>query len=451
MIKELEGKGYRKFNGSRGTGILYSENDLVYRRENLYFALLLIVSIMVYIAMLISIVGIAILAGIFLFYWFIHNLSMVNIRKNGVKVSEQQFSAFYAQAREVAERMKLKEVPDIYVMQSGGVLNAFAARFGLKNMVVLYSDVFALLEEQGEEEVLYILAHEFAHIKRKHVGYGWLLMPGLILPFLGNAYSRACEFTCDRYGAYYSQSFEGAKNALVILAIGPQLYRKVDQTVFMQQISAEGGMFSWMDELMSTHPNLPRRIHSVSAFFNNEDTPEIQTSKRGIVLGIAGLVLASVLLFAGVWWGFKQFEESFLLNGIFSDEELTYTYDTSGMTELMLAVVEGDMEALKEYAADTAMLNEVNDEGYTALHLAVMESNHEAAEYLLTQGADPNTMDIYEFTPLMEAVTYDDLLMTELLLTYGADKTITNSQGYDAYGYALDYGYTDIAQYIQNF
>lgn len=430
---------------------MYSENDLVYRRENLYFALLLIVSIMVYIAMLISIVGIAILAGIFLFYWFIHNLSMVNIRKNGVKVSEQQFSAFYAQAREVAERMKLKEVPDIYVMQSGGVLNAFAARFGLKNMVVLYSDVFALLEEQGEEEVLYILAHEFAHIKRKHVGYGWLLMPGLILPFLGNAYSRACEFTCDRYGAYYSQSFEGAKNALVILAIGPQLYRKVDQTVFMQQISAEGGMFSWMDELMSTHPNLPRRIHSVSAFFNNEDTPEIQTSKRGVVLGIAGLVLASVLLFAGVWWGVKQFEESFLLNGIFSDEELTYTYDTSGMNELMLAVVEGDMEALKEYAADTAMLNEVNEEGYTALHLAVMESNHEAAEYLLTQGADPNTMDIYEFTPLMEAVTYEDLLMTELLLTYGADKTITNSQGYDAYGYALDYGYTDIAEYIQNF
>lgn len=430
---------------------MYSENDLVYRRENLYFALLLIVSIMVYIAMLISIVGIAILAGIFLFYWFIHNLSMVNIRKNGVKVSEQQFSAFYAQAREVAERMKLKEVPDIYVMQSGGVLNAFAARFGLKNMVVLYSDVFALLEEQGEEEVLYILAHEFAHIKRKHVGYGWLLMPGLILPFLGNAYSRACEFTCDRYGAYYSQSFEGAKNALVILAIGPQLYRKVDQTVFMQQISAEGGMFSWMDELMSTHPNLPRRIHSVSAFFNNEDTPEIQTSKRGVVLGIAGLVLASVLLFAGVWWGVKQLEESFLLNGIFSDEELTYTYDTSGMNELMLAVVEGDMEALKEYAADTAMLNEVNEEGYTALHLAVMESNHEAVEYLLTQGADPNTMDIYEFTPLMEAVTYDDLLMTELLLTYGADKTITNSQGYDAYGYALDYGYTDIAEYIQNF
>lgn len=430
---------------------MYTENDLVYRKENLYFTLLFIVSVMVYIAMFVSIIGIAILAGFCLFYWFIHNLSMVNIRKNGVKVSERQFPDFYAQAREVTERMKLKEMPDIYVMQSGGVLNAFATKFGLKNMVVLYSDVFALMEEQGEEEVLYILAHEFAHIKRKHVGYGWLLMPGLILPFLGNAYSRACEFTCDRYGAYYSQSFEGAKNALVILAIGPQLYRNVDQSVYMQQISAEDGMFSWMDELMSTHPNLPRRLHAVSEFFNKEETPEVKTSKKGLILGILGLLLTSALLVAGGWWVLKQIENMAFLESDFSEEDFSYTYETDSMNELMLAVVEGDMDILKEYAADKSMLHEVNDEGYTALHLAVMESNHEAAEYLLEQGADPNTMDIYEFTPLMEAATYDDLLMTEILLTYGADKTITNSEGNDAYRYALDYGYTDVAQYIQNF
>ena len=130
---------------------MHSENDLVYRKENLYFTLLVITSILVYFAMIISIVGIVFLAVLFLFYWFIHNLTMVNIRKNGVKISERQFPAFYAQAAAVAEQMNLKEVPDIYVMQSGGILNAFATKFGLKNMVVLYSDVFALIEEQGEK------------------------------------------------------------------------------------------------------------------------------------------------------------------------------------------------------------------------------------------------------------------------------------------------------------
>lgn len=432
---------------------MYSEKDLVYSRENVYFTLLFIASIMVYIVMVISIVGIAILAVLFLVYWFLHNLTMVNVRKNGVKVSERQFPTFYAQAGEVAARMNLKEIPDIYVMQSGGVLNAFATKFGLKNMVVLYSDVFALMEEQGEEEVLYILAHEFAHIKRKHVGYGWLLMPGLMLPFLGNAYSRACEFTCDRYGAYYSQSFEGAKNALVILAIGPQLYRNVDQSVFMQQISAEGGMFSWMDELLSTHPNLPRRLHTVSAFFNKEETPEIKTSKSGLVLGIMSLVVMFVLLLGGSLWIFKEIEQSaqsaFLSTGYVDGFE--ESYDQEGFTELMSAVEEGDMSAVEELALDDTMLNEVNAEGYTALHLAVLESDYEAVEYLLEQGADPDTIDIYDYTPLMEAVTNGDATMVELLLTNGADKSMKDSAGYDAHWYAVEFGYNEIAEYIQNF
>ena len=430
---------------------MHSENDLVYRKENLYFTLLVITSILVYFAMIISIVGIVFLAVLFLFYWFIHNLTMVNIRKNGVKISERQFPAFYAQAAAVAEQMNLKEVPDIYVMQSGGILNAFATKFGLKNMVVLYSDVFALIEEQGEKEVLYILAHEFAHIKRKHVGNGWLLMPGLAFPFLGTAYSPACEYTCDRYGAYYSQSYESAKNALVILAIGPQLYRQVDHSVFMQQIATESGIFSWIDEIMSTHPNLPRRMHELSMFFDKAETQDIKTSKKGLILGIGSLILVTVLLVFSGFWVFKQIEEMVLQEGNLFSDELSYGYDTESMNELMLVVKDNDMDAIKEYAADLSILNETNSEGYTALHIAVIESNYEAAEYLLEQGADPNTMDMYEYTPLMEAATYDDFEMTELLLTLGADKTIKDSQGDDAYQLALDFGYTDIAEYIHNF
>ena len=130
--------------------MLFSENELVYRKEKIYFMLVVIVSILIYLAMLVSIVGIVILAVLTLLYWFIHNLTMVSIRKNGVKISEQQFPHFYAQAVTVAEQMNLKEMPDMYVMQSGGILNAFAAKFGMKNMVVLYSDIFALVEEQGK-------------------------------------------------------------------------------------------------------------------------------------------------------------------------------------------------------------------------------------------------------------------------------------------------------------
>ena len=91
------------------------------------------------------------------------------------------------------------------------------------------------------------------------------------------------------------------------------------------------------------------------------------------------------------FWVFKQIEEMVLQEGNLFSDELSYGYDTESMNELMLAVKDNDMDAIKEYAADLSMLNETNSEGYTALHIAVIESNYEAAEYLLEQGTDPNT------------------------------------------------------------
>lgn len=173
---------------------MFSEKDLVYKREKMYFAFIFIISMLVYVALLFSIVGIIIAIVLLLTYWILHNVTMSNIRKNGARITKQQFPQFHEQAQQLAARMNIN-MPNIYVIQSGGVLNAFATKFGIKNMVVLYSDVFALIDEGGEDEVLYVLAHEFAHVKRQHVGYSWLLMPGLAMPFLGKAYSRACEFS----------------------------------------------------------------------------------------------------------------------------------------------------------------------------------------------------------------------------------------------------------------
>ena len=428
---------------------MHSDKELIYHKEKFYFVILIVVSLLVYLAFIISIVGIVILALFIVLYWFIHNLTLVNIRKNGVKISEMQFPSFYAKAVNVAQQMNMKDVPDIYVIQSGGILNAFATKFGLRNMVVLYSDIFALIEEQEETEVLYILAHEFAHIKRKHVGYGWLLMPGLALPFLGNAYSRACEFTCDRYGAYYSQSYESAKNALTILAVGPQLYKHVDQAVFTQQIASESGAFSWLDEIMSTHPNLPRRIHALDLFFNREQTDIIKTSKKGVVLGSGLLILGCVLTVFSMFWFTKQIGDSLLLGNDLYTDDYTYGYDEESMNPLMHAVLANDLEQVKEHASNE-MLNEQNADGYTALHFAVLTSNYDAAVYLLEQGADPNSVDYYyEYTPLMDAVTFESYELTELLLQFDADKTFKTSEGYDAYTLATDYEYNDIAKLLE--
>ena len=124
-----------------------------------------------------------------------------------------------------------------------GTLNPFATRFFGKNMVVVFSEIFDLSEEEQEEELLFVLAHEFAHIKRRHVMVHLLLFPAMFIPFLGEAYLRACEYTCDRYAAYYVGNLDAAKEALSMLAIGKKLSSKMSKEAYVEQIRGGSGFF----------------------------------------------------------------------------------------------------------------------------------------------------------------------------------------------------------------
>lgn len=167
----------------------------------------------------------------------IQGLFIGNLRGNSVRVSETQFPEVYNLAQNLAGKMGLNPVPAIYVLQSGGLLNAFATRFIGRNFVVIYSDVLELAYEKGESSLGFVIGHELAHIHRKHLTLKWLLYPSTLIPFLGPAYSRACEYTCDRYGAYYQP--DGAIPGLLVLAAGKKLYHSVNAQEFSRQ--AENG------------------------------------------------------------------------------------------------------------------------------------------------------------------------------------------------------------------
>ena len=127
--------------------------------------------------------------------------SLAQIRGNGVRVSERQFPAIHSVAVELEARLGLAKRPAIYVLQSNGVLNAFAAKFVRRDIVVLNSDLLELVADRAGDEIAFVLAHELAHVKRRHVLWRLLLAPAAVEPFKWQAYSRACEFTCDRIAA----------------------------------------------------------------------------------------------------------------------------------------------------------------------------------------------------------------------------------------------------------
>jgi Zn-dependent protease with chaperone function len=243
-----------------------SPRQLVNPRERFLYAIILLVSVLVYGGLVFATLSDPKVGATVVFYGiiflllgiFAHGLALGRIRGNSVRVSERQFPLLHRVTAAHARRLGLSRVPDVYVMQSGGLLNAFATRFLGRDFVVVYSDVLELALAQGEAAVGFIIGHELAHVWRGHLKHRWLTAPGRLFPYLGAAYSRACEYTCDRVGAFCQP--DGAISGLLALAAGKQLHPHVDVREFAAQAEADEGFWIRRAELVSSHPRLPKRV-----------------------------------------------------------------------------------------------------------------------------------------------------------------------------------------------
>ncbi len=384
---------------------------------------------------LFSIIGIVIIGVLMLLSYFIHALSMASIRRNGIRLSNQQFPDMYEKAEMLAQKMELKKMPNIYVMESSGFLNAFATRFFGKNMVVVYSEIFDLSEEGREDELLFVLAHEFAHLKRRHVLVHMLVLPAMYVPFVGEAYLRACEYTCDRYAAYYVDNIGAAKKALAMFAIGKKLSSKVNQEAFVEQIREESGFFAWLNEKLSSHPDLPKRINALDYWVHPEQYSLVREKKKGAVIG----TIVVIVLFVSVTSAVIAIAANASTLAAFMEEDSLPAEEVIDISPLSQAAEDNDTETLQQLIGDGANLEEKDSDGSTALQYAVMMGNLEAAEMLLEHGANVNTKDDWESTALMNAVfNSSDPEIVQLLLKHGADPSLKDSEGYTAYDYAVE-------------
>ncbi len=243
--------------------------SLVHPKERIYFGVSLLISLLVYLVLIIRVPIVYLLYGVIgiIISLGAHGLLIGRLRGNGIRISEKQFPEVYRLAQQIGSQIGFTPVPRIYVLQAGGALNAFATRFLGRNFVIIYSDVLELAYEEGESALAFVICHELAHIKRKHLTWRWLLYPSALIPFLRPAYSRACEYTCDRYGAHYRP--DGAVGGLLVLAAGKKLYRNVEAREFSNQADTERGFWIWFSEVLSTHPNLPKRLKALGLDIGN--------------------------------------------------------------------------------------------------------------------------------------------------------------------------------------
>lgn len=279
---------------SSNTSKFFVEKVFVTKKENFYFILTLIISILINLILLVCTFFFGYL--LILFYvaiiaLFVQGLAVGYIKQNAVKITQDQFGDIYQKVSDISFKLHLQRTPEIYLMQSDGILNAFATKFLFEDYVVLYSDILELAYQEGEDAVNYVIAHELAHVKRNHLSKNRVLFWGLLIPFLGTAYSRACETTCDNIATYFvpEKPIEG----LLALMAGKKLYKKVNVKEMLSTAAKDYGFWAWLSEVNSTHPPLAKRVYNVLKVQNAilGTNSELVSGKEKFVLSTSYKVL----------------------------------------------------------------------------------------------------------------------------------------------------------------
>ncbi|MBW3085005.1 Protease HtpX [Austwickia sp. TVS 96-490-7B] len=161
---------------------------------------------------------------------------------NGVEITPRQLPEVYQVYSELAQEMGfgdaagLNAIPQLYVVNGNGTINAFASKCALsKAYIVINSDLLDLATMYGDYHALrFVMAHELGHIRCRHVSlWRLLLIPVASLLYVNQSITRAQEYTADRVASYYVP--DGAE-AMIALYAGKHVSRYIDMDAYFESV-----------------------------------------------------------------------------------------------------------------------------------------------------------------------------------------------------------------------
>ena len=193
---------------------------------------------------------------------FIVSYAYAQYRSMSVRITEKTYPEIYAIVEEYAQKLGMKRVPKIYMVQGNGILNAFSSFIPFRQYIEIYADLLevAYREHHDMATIRFIIAHEMSHIYLKHatMHYYYGMMFSQAIPIIGPTASRAREYSCDRLAQLLSGS-DGV-DAMMTLIAGIHLYKQVDKIDYVQNAVNVGGFFVFCYNLVSSHPVMTKRI-----------------------------------------------------------------------------------------------------------------------------------------------------------------------------------------------
>lgn len=205
--------------------------------------------------------GIFLLVIVYLALYYFY----AKVRSMSLRITEHNFPEVYELIEEYARRLRMKQVPKAYVMQSNGVLNAFSSFLFRKQYIEINAEIFEVAyREFHDKDVLgFVIAHEMAHIYYGHatLHYHLLIWFSNNIPVFGAIASRTREYSADRLAQRVSGT-DGVE-AMFMLMVDRHLYKMVDREDYLQEAAQQKGFFLWLVNLLADHPVLCKRIRAL--------------------------------------------------------------------------------------------------------------------------------------------------------------------------------------------
>lgn len=250
-------------------------SDIRHPKETTYLNIMYVFSILIYILLCIPIIFFAIFAIPFILIgafigWLSSLYYKAEILGNSVKVSPNQYPEIYNTYMSYCQRANVSNIPDLFIYNGNGMLNAIAMRIFLKKYIFMLSSIVDIsYKQETKDEFNFYLGHELGHHAAGHLSIkrSILTSPARIIPFLGTAYSRACELTADRYGMSFTGNAEESRNALINIAHGSKVLSDyTNKDAFEMQENEVPELMGFVNKLFATHPRLTVRVKELRDF-----------------------------------------------------------------------------------------------------------------------------------------------------------------------------------------
>jgi Zn-dependent protease with chaperone function len=216
-----------------------------------------------------------------------------------IRCGPNQFKTPYAIMREACAILDIPE-PELYIKFDPWP-NAYT--FGVERPFITVHST--LLDALSDEQLLYLMGHELAHIKCGHVLYitvAWFLMPllealGKMTLRLGDAVSTAlvlafyewlrnAELTCDRGGLLALQDSRGAIGSIMTLAGGRTRFAdevNIDEFMTQARMYQDAGTLDKLAKVIVfllrtatyTHPQPIFRAQQLEQWFDSDEYKKI--------------------------------------------------------------------------------------------------------------------------------------------------------------------------------